>query len=1509
MTDAEKKRCPQCGAELSSEGLCASCLMKQGLAENTEGFSEPTRASGGETKAHRLPAVGWQPLTVEQIQPYFPELEILELLGRGGMGAVYKARQKNLDRYVALKILPPQIAPGSVSFAERFTREAQALARLSHPHIVTIHDFGMKQGTTGLYFFVMEYVDGLNLRQVLDSAKMSPDAALAIVPQICEALQYAHDQGIVHRDIKPENILLNKQGRVKIADFGLAKLVGASAGLEITNQKSQIKNPALTEAAVGTPNYMAPEQRDHPSQVDHRADIYALGVVFYQMLTGELPKGRFEPPSKKVQIDVRLDEVVLRALEREPSRRYQHVSEIQTEVETIVSSPLGTRTSEGAADKETSHNAPSFSAAASSGAEPRFSRTAIVGAVLAVIGVSVFFLGRAASLDSSLLVSIIPIATATLCGIISLSQIRRSAGRLYGLGLALFDALLFPLLALDGLIAAFAVLCVRFIASKSHTWADVLPMLSLVCLAVIILVDAFIIRRAWRAVNQPIAAPSFSAAASEPRVSGGGGRPRDPFSAARREVQAPSGGGGRSYPRRRWLWPVLIVALLGLGLLVMFLIPQSAGPLSVNTSSSRDKAPPAFGPVIEREIPYGSAIDFASGRILKWPDEWRNSTTTGVISEEERWIVDTGVAASAEDGGLLGHGTVAATCPVAFENAEPQRALNATAALDLEKDGLRPTKATYPVTRFFRTREGAVGILQILGVTDPRNPRGVKIRYKLVQTVVTGQSSAGVQAKLSDGVTVELVGVSENPSRGHAWWRPDGSPLHEAPYPRSNGFVTADKDHVAREFAVRLGNLPADPVSYTWAFDPGASSAGGGPPPTTDGNADMSLRAIAAEFPADLRDCTVRFGLAAGPWKTVAKSASSLGGDAGSGAFTYSFAPSVESDKGVTISVAHNLTDVAYRIVAIDKEYQIITGGSSSGGSTALTQTTVQFPGLHLAQVDRFELQTRPYEWVEFQHVSLQADHKTEPTERVIGNASQPAKTNIPSATPPAFGPVIERNLPFEQHTAVPFCIDFDSAKVMTVPPELDPQKKNAWEQWSRENGVDAFAEELTTGPRIVSYELGCVFAPVASDRWESLTPEQMASILQTDPQEKATTFTQPMPSTFVFKTREGGMGILQIVEVLPNKFTKIRYKMVQDEKATGNAKDDAYRTAFTLLREVINGQQQNLRALRQWTGDVTAEYVDNSTGQNFRQRLEGSFLWDRTTNRIAWTGDRLKGTLQSDKHAETTPAARKTVLIRDQQWYEMGDYPPERAKGETRLVRIFPASSKSTSLLSGDFDPRDLLMPVGGNLIGDLEGLSERLLDPAQRQAAMASFAIKSIGDNIIYEEKDSDHVRRYVFDRDNACALRECSYREDDRLNIQWIIQYARRDDVVLPTQIVLSHHQTNAANRAAMLVVWDISTNGVNRPMAADTFSLKLLGAEPGDYVRDQVTDVEYRYDGKGGFALQTAMELAKIAEQEYRQKELLMQAGRVNRSEVNAAKAKWLEAQLRVRQLQQGAANGK
>ncbi|MFZ0828284.1 MAG: DUF4019 domain-containing protein [Verrucomicrobiia bacterium] len=338
-------QCPQCGTPLTAgalAGLCPACLLKQGAADET--------ATGGQSPT-------FQPPPIAELAPLFPQLEILELIGKGGMGAVYKARQKELDRIVALKILPPGIGQDA-AFAGRFAREAKALAKLNHPGIVTLYEFGSSgresaqikpehsqekqsrftSAATPLYYFLMEFVDGVNLRQLLHAGRIAPREALAIVPQICDALQYAHDQGIVHRDIKPENILLDRRGRVKVADFGLAKIVEGRDALPRVQADQQVGPTDLTAAGkvMGTPNYMAPEQKEHPDAVDHRADIYALGVVFYQMLTGELPGKCIEPPSSKVQIDVRLDEVVLRALENKPERRYQQVSEVKTCVETIV---------------------------------------------------------------------------------------------------------------------------------------------------------------------------------------------------------------------------------------------------------------------------------------------------------------------------------------------------------------------------------------------------------------------------------------------------------------------------------------------------------------------------------------------------------------------------------------------------------------------------------------------------------------------------------------------------------------------------------------------------------------------------------------------------------------------------------------------------------------------------------------------------------------------------------------------------------------------------------------------------------------------------------------------------------------------------------------------------------------------------------------------------------------------------------------------------------------------
>ena len=251
------KTCKQCGQPMASEapeGLCARCLLSAVLKdpELPSGATANPPTGGGKD----IPDIG----DAAEVARRLPQYEILEMLGRGGMGVVYKARQLQLDRVVALKILP-LVDALTPDFVERFRREARSLAKLSHPNIVGVHDFGE---SGGLYYFAMEFVDGVNLRDMIRSGKMKPEEALAVVPKICDALQFAHEEGVVHRDVKPENILIDKRGRVKIADFGLAKLLRR----ELTDHTLTMSGMTL-----GTPRYMAPEQLDKPETVDHRADI------------------------------------------------------------------------------------------------------------------------------------------------------------------------------------------------------------------------------------------------------------------------------------------------------------------------------------------------------------------------------------------------------------------------------------------------------------------------------------------------------------------------------------------------------------------------------------------------------------------------------------------------------------------------------------------------------------------------------------------------------------------------------------------------------------------------------------------------------------------------------------------------------------------------------------------------------------------------------------------------------------------------------------------------------------------------------------------------------------------------------------------------------------------------------------------------------------------------------------------------------------------------------------
>jgi tRNA A-37 threonylcarbamoyl transferase component Bud32 len=257
-----------------------------------------------------------------------PAYEVIEILGRGGMGAVYKARQKSLKRWVAIKVLPLVEADDELQFAERFRNEAETMAQMNHSSIVNVYDFG--ETPDGLLYIVMEFVDGTDVHKMIHgNGMLSGEYALAITAHVCDALAYAHARGVIHRDIKPANILIDQEGNVKVADFGLAKMSHTDYGLTRSN------------VAMGTPDYVAPEVLSYGMVADHRADLYAVGVMLYQMLTGEVPRGLFKLPSQKgIEADPRFDDIICKAMEPDRDERYQSAMDVRAALDVILTTAL-----------------------------------------------------------------------------------------------------------------------------------------------------------------------------------------------------------------------------------------------------------------------------------------------------------------------------------------------------------------------------------------------------------------------------------------------------------------------------------------------------------------------------------------------------------------------------------------------------------------------------------------------------------------------------------------------------------------------------------------------------------------------------------------------------------------------------------------------------------------------------------------------------------------------------------------------------------------------------------------------------------------------------------------------------------------------------------------------------------------------------------------------------------------------------------------------------------------
>jgi serine/threonine protein kinase len=282
-------------------------------AKNPKGTPPVAPPSDSDTKAGEAGEPG---------ELAIPGYQLFEILGKGGMGRVYRAMQVSLNRTVAIKVLNEDLAKHK-SFIRRFEKEAGALASQNHPNITAIFDRGHVGQT---YYFVMEYVAGPSLRHLINKGRMEVPEVIQHVVIMCGAMGHAHKRNVIHRDLKPENVLFTEDGVLKVADFGLANIVAPDRRWELTR----------TQVSMGTVNYMAPEQRRDAKHVDHLADISSLGVMFYEMLCRELPLGRFQPPSKRREgLDPRVDDLVMRMLDVDPDRRPQNAELIAAQLEAI----------------------------------------------------------------------------------------------------------------------------------------------------------------------------------------------------------------------------------------------------------------------------------------------------------------------------------------------------------------------------------------------------------------------------------------------------------------------------------------------------------------------------------------------------------------------------------------------------------------------------------------------------------------------------------------------------------------------------------------------------------------------------------------------------------------------------------------------------------------------------------------------------------------------------------------------------------------------------------------------------------------------------------------------------------------------------------------------------------------------------------------------------------------------------------------------------------------------
>jgi predicted Ser/Thr protein kinase len=1042
----EATPCPSCGKPMPAgalAGLCPACLLAQGVGTD----------AGDARKGARF-----EPPSVAQVAKLFPQLEILGLLGAGGMGAVYKARQPVLDRLVALKVLPASGVEG-VNFEERFNREARALARLSHPNIVAVHEFGKADS---LHFFIMEFVDGANLRQLEQAGRLAPREALQIIPQICDALQYAHDEGVVHRDIKPENVLIDRKGRVKIADFGLAKILGVDADSLRLTAEGQV---------MGTPHYMAPEQVERPLAVDHRADIYSLGVVFYEMLTGDLPLGKFSPPSRKYSLDVRLDDVVLRALENDPARRYQKASEVKTQVETIANSSAPAA-SAAPAPQQNAIRWLGFPIVNERDGVRRVNRKEALKAFAILFGVLTIIFG---------LVSIIP--GRNLFGWLGISGATSLQVRLLVAGIAVAI----------GMWSASRSKPVTHASPRTPEGTAILPPEKFSRKAIIGLcwVPFFF-----------IAVFGFFSTHVSMRVDADNPPPQVTLSFFRIFLTlflllpgalAPFGttllgwmavGDIRRTRGRVGGLPLAVFDGLFFPLLILdvFLVVVGNGLMNIFRHTE-----PSLGE-IWRPVFVGGSILIALGvDYLIVRRVWRAVRLTGGAprSGSDWWW-------SRKAGAI----TIGLACVFVI------------------------------VATVWRREKIPTSI--VASATAPTE----------VQIAALDRAKGTMAANLDPRGTVELLAVSDAGAAPNQWWTPDGTPIPDTLYELLQvGRVESD-NWSNKNFVVRYRDLPADASGPQIQFELSGGSSSGGEL-LRDGKKFPGSLPVRASFPPTATEATVRVGFDLGEWKTVSTH------DRNGNSQTVinirgvpNLRPQIHEigenngQARVTMLLVKQNVDWKTRVIAVD--VNDVEHTDSSGRATPMDKTlvlTYDFLRLPRARVKEFRVQVRPVQWTEFRKVALVPN-----APMAVGRSSRPFK-------PTSFTEVKEI-----QVGGAEGLFDFDSGRPVAPTPEMREMSQNEFLQSSlaRKMGVDiaAGSNEL----RLVEMSI----TDLAPSEWDRQPSSDLAERLSRSmygpsrlPANRARNV--PLPLTYAFRTREHGLGMMQITGFAENgPGVNLRYKMVE---------------------------------------------------------------------------------------------------------------------------------------------------------------------------------------------------------------------------------------------------------------------------------------------------------------------------------------------------------------------------